>query len=124
MLTLNVKIFTLGVIFTLRVATRDIPPPLNVKIFMSWTKRYIVQIGGVYVASCQRSTVSSTAHEHKLGAEIGFERGVGWGQDNKRTSPCIASRPCIFKAESKLHLHIESCVSSVCKVPEQKQNHG
>ena len=52
-----------------------------------------------------------------------LEKGVGWGQNNKRRSPCIGSRPCIFQAESQLHLYTTSCVSSVCKVPEQYKIH-
>ena len=43
-----------------------------------------MQIGKVYVASCQPSTISSIVHVHRLGAEKGFERVVGWDQDDKR----------------------------------------
>ena len=39
---------------------------------------------GIYVASSQRSTVSSTVYVHKLVVETGFEWGVGWGKVKKK----------------------------------------
>ena len=43
----------------------------------------------IYVASSQRSAVSSTVHVHILGAETGFERGVVWGKVKKKRGVCI-----------------------------------
>ena len=43
---------------------------------------------GIYVASSQRSAVSSNddvhVHVHILGADTGFERGVGRGKVHKK----------------------------------------
>ena len=74
----------------------------------------MVQIGGVYVASFQRSNVSFTAHIHILGAEIGLKERFGRAKKSMH----------LYQA---LHIqggsYIESCVSCVCKVQHQYENH-
>ena len=91
---------------------------------MSCTKGHMVQIGRVYIASCQRSTVSSTAHVHILGAEIGFERGICWGEDNKIRSPCIGSRPCIFGGIEATFVHKKTVFLALVKSKNSTKTTG
>ena len=74
-----------------------------------------MQIGKVYVASCQPSTISSIVQVHVMGAEIGYERVVDQDQDDKRSGLCIDIRFLQIQGRT----NIESCVSSVCMVQEQ-----